>query len=120
MDTKPADAATQTDESNPEDAANVAPAQPAEAQATEEKPKAKRGRKPGSKNKSTLEKERLMAEKAEKKLSLQKKKTPVATESNDVPAESFATQANDDFIPIEDLPSERWSCHLNCSVNSDL
>ena len=107
LDTKPADAATQTDESNPEDAANVAPAQPAEAQATEEKPKAKRGRKPGSKNKSTLEKERLMAEKAEKEAIATEEKTPVATESNDVPAESFATQANDDFIPIEDLPSEK-------------
>ena len=110
MDTKPADAATQTEENNPEDAANVAPAQPAEAQATEEKPKAKRGRKPGSKNKSTLEKERLMAEqaeKAEKATIATEEKTPVATENNDVPEESFATQANDDFIPIEDLPSEK-------------
>ena len=110
LDTKPADAATQTEENNPEDAANVAPAQPAEAQATEEKPKAKRGRKPGSKNKSTLEKERLMAEqaeKAEKATIATEEKTPVATENNDVPEESFATQANDDFIPIEDLPSEK-------------
>ena len=107
LDTKPADAAAQTEENNPEDAANVAPAQPAEAQATEEKPKAKRGRKPGSKNKSTLEKERLMAEKAEKEAIATEEKTPVATENNDVPEESFATQANDDFIPIEDLPSEK-------------
>ena len=107
LDTKSADAATQTEENNPEDAANVAPAQPAEAQATEEKPKAKRGRKPGSKNKSTLEKERLMAEKAEKEAIATEEKTPVATENNDVPEESFATQANDDFIPIEDLPSEK-------------
>ena len=110
LDTKPADAATQTEENNPEDAANVAPAQPAEAQATEEKPKAKRGRKPGSKNKSTLQKERLMAEqaeKAEKATIATEEKTPVATENNDVPEESFATQANDDFIPIEDLPSEK-------------
>ena len=107
LDTKPADAATQTDESNPEDAANVAPVQPAEAQATEEKPKAKRGRKPGSKNKSTLEKERLMAEKAEKEAAATEEKTPVATENDDIPAESFSTQANDDFIPIEDLPSEK-------------
>lgn len=107
LDTKPADAATQTEENNPEGTANVAPAQPAEAQATEEKPKAKRGRKPGSKNKSTLEKERLMAEKAEKEAIATEEKTPVATENNDVPEESFATQANDDFIPIEDLPSEK-------------
>ena len=110
LDTKPADAATQTEENNPEDAANVAPAQPAEAQATEEKPKAKRGRKPGSKNKSTLEKERLMAEqaeKAEKATIATEEKTPVATENNDVPEESFAKQANDDFIPIEDVPSEQ-------------
>lgn len=107
LDTKPADAATQTDESTPEDAANVAPAQQAEAQATEEKPKAKRGRKPGSKNKSTLEKERLMAEKAEKEAIATEEKTPVATENDDIPAESFSTQANDDFIPIEDLPSEK-------------
>ena len=107
LDTKPADAATQTDESNPEGTANVAPAQPAEAQATEEKPKAKRGRKPGSKNKSTLEKERLMAEKAEKEAAATEEKAPEATESIDTPAESFASQANDDFIPIEDLPSEK-------------
>ena len=107
LDTKPADAATHTDESTPEDAANVAPAQQAEAQATEEKPKAKRGRKPGSKNKSTLEKERLMAEKAEKEAIATEEKTPVATENDDIPAESFSTQANDDFIPIEDLPSEK-------------
>ena len=107
LDTKPADAATQTDESNPEGTANVAPAQPTEAQATEEKPKAKRGRKPGSKNKSTLEKERLMAEQAEKKAIAKEEKTPVATENDDIPAESFSTQANDDFIPIEDLPSEK-------------
>ena len=107
LDTKPADATTQTDESTPEDAANVAPAQPAEAQATEEKPKAKRGRKPGSKNKSTLEKERLMAEKAEKEAAATEEKAPEATESIDTPAESFASQANDDFIPIEDLPSEK-------------
>lgn len=107
LDTKPADATTQTDESTPEDAANVAPAQPAEAQATEEKPKAKRGRKPGSKNKSTLEKERLMAEKAEKETAATEEKAPEATESIDTPAESFASQANDDFIPIEDLPSEK-------------
>ena len=107
LDTKPADAATQTDESTPEDAANVAPAQQAEAQATEEKPKAKRGRKPGSKNKSTLEKERLMAEKVEKEAIATEEKTPVATENDDIPAESFSTQANDDFIPIEDLPSEK-------------
>ena len=107
LDTKPADAATQTDESNPEGTANVAPAQPTEAQATEEKPKAKRGRKPGSKNKSTLEKERLMAEQAEKEAIATEEKTPVATDNNDLPAESFATQANDDFIPIEDLPSEK-------------
>ena len=107
LDTKPADAATQTDESTPEDAANVAPTQPAEAQTTEEKPKAKRGRKPGSKNKSTLEKERLMAEKAEKEAAATEEKAPEATESIDTPAESFASQANDDFIPIEDLPSEK-------------
>lgn len=107
LDTKPADTATQTDESTPEDAANVAPAQQAEAQATEEKPKAKRGRKPGSKNKSTLEKERLMAEKAEKEAAATEEKAPEATESIDTPAESFASQANDDFIPIEDLPSEK-------------
>ena len=107
LDTKPADAATQTDESNPEGTANVAPAQPTEAQTTEEKPKAKRGRKPGSKNKSTLEKERLMAEQAEKEAIAKEEKTPVATENDDIPAESFSTQANDDFIPIEDLPSEK-------------
>ena len=54
-----------------------------------------------------MEKERLMAEKAEKEAAATEEKAPEATESIDTPTESFASQANDDFIPIEDLPSEK-------------
>ena len=87
----------------------TAPAAPAEspaenqapaAEATEEKPKAKRGRKPGSKNKSTLIKE-AQAEEETKSIPV-----PVADDDMELPALDLSN--NSDFIPIEDLPSEKF------------
>jgi len=80
-------------------AENQAPA----AEATEEKPKSKRGRKPGSKNKSTLIKEAqaAQAEEATKSIPI-----PVADDDMELPALDLSN--NSDFIPIEDLPSEKF------------
>ena len=90
----------------------TAPAAPAEspaenqapaAEATEEKPKAKRGRKPGSKNKSTLIKEAQAAQAEEETKSIP---VPVADDDMELPALDLSN--NSDFIPIEDLPSEKF------------
>ena len=90
----------------------TAPAAPAEspaenqapaAEATEEKPKAKRGRKPGSKNKSTLIKEAQAAQAEEVTKSIP---VPVADDDMELPALDLSN--NSDFIPIEDLPSEKF------------
>ncbi|WP_300729045.1 transcription termination factor Rho [uncultured Bacteroides sp.] len=70
---------------------------------TEEKPKAKRGRKPGSKNKSTVEKE--LAAKANEENKLQPVPMPI-DDDMDLPALDLS--GGDDFIPIEDLPSEKF------------
>ena len=80
-------------------AENKAPA----AEATEEKPKAKRGRKPGSKNKSTLIKEAQAAQAEEVTKSIP---VPVADDDMELPALDLSN--NSDFIPIEDLPSEKF------------
>lgn len=80
----------------------------AEAPAAEEKPKAKRGRKPGSKNKSTLAKE---AQEAEQQAKQEKQETapaaaPLPIEDDmELPPLDLS---NNDFIPIEDLPSEKF------------
>ena len=92
----------------------TAPAAPAEspaenqapaAEATEEKPKAKRGRKPGSKNKSTLIKE-AQATQAEEEEETKSIPVPVADDDMELPALDLSN--NSDFIPIEDLPSEKF------------
>ena len=77
-------------------------AQPVET--TEEKPKAKRGRKPGSKNKATIEKER--AQKAAE-MAGQTLFTPALSndETEGLPAPDMTS--GEDFIAIEDLPSEK-------------
>ena len=80
-------------------AENQAPA----AEATEEKPKAKRGRKPGSKNKSTLIKEAQATQAEEETKSIP---VPVADDDMELPALDLSN--NSDFIPIEDLPSEKF------------
>lgn len=72
----------------------------------EEKPKAKRGRKPGSKNKSTLAKEAQKA--AENKLSEAiVKSAPLPINDDDMELPPLDLN-NNDFIPIEDLPSEKF------------
>ena len=90
----------------------TAPAAPAEspaenqapaAEATEEKPKAKRGRKPGSKNKSTLIKEAQATQAEEETKSIP---VPVADDDMELPALDLSN--NSDFIPIEDLPSKKF------------
>ena len=90
----------------------TAPAAPAEspaenqapaAEATEEKPKAKRGRKPGSKNKSTLIKEAQATQAEEETKSIP---VPVADDDMELPALDLSN--NSDFIPIEDLPSGKF------------
>ena len=90
----------------------TAPAAPAEspaenqapaAEATEEKPKAKRGRKPGSKNKSTLIKEAQATQAEEETKSIP---VPVADDDMELPALDLSN--NSDFIPIEDLPFEKF------------
>ena len=90
----------------------TAPAAPAEspaenqapaAEGTEEKPKAKRGRKPGSKNKSTLIKEAQATQAEEETKSIP---VPVADDDMELPALDLSN--NSDFIPIEDLPSEKF------------
>ena len=88
---------------------------------TEEKPKAKRGRKPGSKNKSTLEKEAKAQDSAEvtkaepsnktkgkAKNAAPKKEVPVPVFDDDMELPPLDLKSGDDFIPIEDLPSEKF------------
>ena len=73
-----------------------------------EKPKAKRGRKPGSKNKTTLEKEQLSAPKeTEKQTPAVPAPVPVPMENDDMELPALNLTGGDDFIPIEDLPSEK-------------
>ena len=77
---------------------------PTETAPTEEKPKAKRGRKPGSKNKSTLAKEALQAEQAKAEQPATAP-LPPADEDMELPPLDLS---NNDFIPIEDLPSDKF------------
>lgn len=65
----------------------------------------KRGRKPGSKNKATLEREAIEAQqKAEKEPA----KIPVPIADDDMELPPLDLKGGDDFIPIEDLPSEKF------------
>lgn len=74
--------------------------------ATEEKPKAKRGRKPGSKNKSTLAKEaQEAAENKSVEATAQPAPLPIDDDDMELPPLDLN---NNDFIPIEDLPSENF------------
>ena len=73
----------------------------APAEATEDKPKAKRGRKPGSKNKTTSEK--AANEEQEKP----EKPVPVPID-DDMELPPLDLSNSGDFIPIEDIPSEKF------------
>lgn len=85
---------------------------------TEEKPKAKRGRKPGSKNKTTKDKEntaksQTQEEKKETTSETGKKNEkeipePVLIDDDDMELPPLDLKGGDDFIPIEDLPSEKF------------
>ena len=73
--------------------------------ATEEKPKAKRGRKPGSKNKATLEK---AASEEQKKTEVKPAPIPIEDDDMDMDLPPLDLTNSGDFIPIEDLPSEKF------------
>ena len=72
-----------------------------------EKPKAKRGRKPGSKNKTTLEKQLSAPKETEKQTPAVPAPVPVPMENDDMELPALNLTGGDDFIPIEDLPSEK-------------
>lgn len=106
------------------EAANVAPqaATPATGESAEEKVPKKRGRKPGSKNTKAAEKTddqqpAPAAEEAKKETAAPVKPAPKKAKKEEAPATptekevilpelEFGSEA-DDFIPIEDLPSEK-------------
>ena len=69
----------------------------------DEKPKAKRGRKPGSKNRTTQEKEQQTLDDKENAVSEQPEETSIA-DNMDLP--ELDMTGGDDFIAIEDLPSD--------------
>ena len=69
----------------------------------DEKPKAKRGRKPGSKNRATQEKEQQTLDDKENAVSAQPEEASIA-DNIDLP--ELDTTGGDDFIAIEDLPSD--------------
>ena len=69
----------------------------------DEKPKAKRGRKPGSKNRTTQEKEQQTLDDKENAVSAQPEEASIA-DNMELP--ELDTTGGDDFIAIEDLPSD--------------
>ena len=76
------------------------------APANDEKPKTKRGRKPGSKNKATLEKEQKLNQ-TNTEEPIQEKTIPTPVDNDDMELPELNLTGGDDFIPIEDLPSEK-------------
>ena len=90
-------AATGTSENQPE----TVP-----APENEEKPKPKRGRKPGSKNKSSVEKEQpQVSNDIENTIPEQTEASPAMPDNAELP--ELNMDEGDDFIAIEDLPSEK-------------
>ncbi len=90
-------AATGTSENQPE----TVP-----APENEEKPKPKRGRKPGSKNKSSVEKEQpQVSNDIENTIPEQTETSPAMPDNAELP--ELNMDEGDDFIAIEDLPSEK-------------
>ena len=90
-------AATGTSENQPE----TVP-----APENEEKPKPKRGRKPGSKNKSSVEKEQpQVSNDIENTIPEQTEVSPAMPDNAELP--ELNMDEGDDFIAIEDLPSEK-------------
>ena len=72
----------------------------------EEKPKAKRGRKPGSKNKTTIAREKAEAQAAETETKETASPAILPPEDDDMKLPPLDLTPSDDFIPIENLPSE--------------
>ena len=72
---------------------------------SEEKPKAKRGRKPGSKNKTSIEKEMPQNPNETENMIPEQSNTLPVPEEDKLP--ELDMNGGDDFIAIEDLPSEK-------------
>ncbi len=95
---------------------STAEKQAEEPQKEEVKQPKKRGRKPGSKNKATLEREAVEAQQKEKKEEekIEEKEETKKAESIPVPIEDdmelppLNLKDGNDFIPIENLPSEKF------------
>ena len=71
----------------------------------EEKPKTKRGRKPGSKNKNIPEK---TTPEEHEEIEIEAKPVPVPIDDDDMELPPLDLSNSGDFIPIEDLPSEKF------------
>ncbi len=102
-DPQPAEAEVKSVETTPQQPAE-APA--AEAATAENAPK-KRGRKPGSKNKATIAAEEAAKAAEENKEKADQPAEAPAEEKEAKQAIPEMSHATDDFIPIEDLPSEK-------------
>ena len=94
------------------DAEKVSTDAPSEKEA-DQKPKAKRGRKPGSKNKSTVAKEKEKEQETPVTENIpsadETTKTPETNSIDDnMEFPPLNLSNTDDFIPIEDLPSENF------------
>ena len=84
--------------------------QPKPEIAEESKPKAKRGRKPGSKNKATIEKEQNKKKEEAKteNQTIEEEPKPIVLHDDDMELPPLDLTTGGDFIPIEDLPSESF------------
>ena len=84
-----------------------APQTEKEEKAEEKSPK-KRGRKPGSKNKSTIAKEALKTQQNEADENKKTQESPMPMAEEDMELPPLDLKGGDDFIPIEDLPSDKF------------
>ena len=81
----------------------------AKTETPEVKQPKKRGRKPGSKNKSTLAREAMEAQKkAEEEKNTEAQEVVVPAAEDDMELPPLDLKGGDDFVPIEDLPSEKF------------
>lgn len=81
----------------------------AKTETSEVKQPKKRGRKPGSKNKSTLAREAMEAQKkAEEEKNTEAQEVVVPAAEDDMELPPLDLKGGDDFVPIEDLPSEKF------------
>ena len=75
-------------------------------EAAQEKPKARRGRKPGSKNKATIAREKAEALAADNATGPETSDTDILPAADDEKLPPLDLNTANDFIPIENLPSE--------------